>query len=149
MRLAVTFALGLIFGCGLYLSGMTDPLKVLAFLDIAGLWDPSLAFVMGGAILVALPIFQLATKRQAPVFGRTMSQPSSRKIDAALIVGSSIFGVGWGLSGVCPGPAVVNLAFFDAKALAFFAALIVGLTLERASRFLLTTTIPTATEQDG
>ena len=149
MRLAITFALGLVFSCGLYLSGMTDPQKVLGFLDVTGLWDPSLAFVMGGAILVALPAFRLAVKRQTSILGCAMSHPSTRKIDPALIVGSSIFGVGWGLSGVCPGPSVFNLGFFDAKALAFFAAMIVGLALERVLPFFASATSLAAIEQDG
>lgn len=149
MHLAITFALGLIFGCGLYLSGMTEPGKVLGFLDLAGLWDPSLAFVMGGAILIALPAFRLAAKRQTSLLGYALSPPSSRKIDAALIGGACIFGVGWGLSGICPGPAVIDLGFLDAKALVFFAAVIAGLALERALPFLLPATSPTVVEQDG
>ncbi|QGM97425.1 DUF6691 family protein [Methylocystis parvus] len=148
-RLAITFALGLIFGCGLYLSGMTDPQKVLGFLDVAGLWDPSLAFVMGGAILVALPAFRLAAKRRTSLLGYAISPPPSRKIDAALIVGSSVFGIGWGLSGVCPGPAVFNLGLLDGEATVFFAALIAGLALERLLPLFLLAASPAEVEQDG
>lgn len=149
MRLSISFALGVTFGSGLYLSGMASPQKVLGFLDVAGLWDPSLAFVMGGAILVALPAFRLAAKRRTSLLGCEISPLSSRKIDAALIAGSSIFGIGWGLSGVCPGPAVLNLGSLDAKALLFFAAMITGLALERLLPLLLPAATLLKFEQDS
>lgn len=149
MRLAITFALGLIFGCGLYLAGMTDPGKVLGFLDLAGLWDPSLAFVMGGAILIALPAFRLAAKRRQSYLGCAISRPSFRKIDPALLAGAGVFGVGWGLAGVCPGPAVFNLGFLDPKAIVFFAAMVAGFGVERILLFLSAPARPAAIVQDG
>ncbi len=101
---------GLIFGAGLIVGGMTQPSKVIGFLDIAGAWDPSLAFVMGGAIGVFLPLFRLIQKRRAPVYALRFTLPTRRDVDAPLLLGAALFGVGWGLVGYCPGPAFTTLA---------------------------------------
>jgi uncharacterized protein len=149
MRLVIIFSLGSTFGLGVYLAGMTEPGKVLAFLDIAGLWDPSLAFVMGGAIAVGLAAFRLASKREKSLLGYPVSRPSTLEVDRSLLAGAMIFGVGWGLSGVCPGPAIFNLGLFDSRALLFFLAMISGMALERALPLLLTLSNVPTVEQDG
>lgn len=131
MRLLLSFAIGLIFGLGLVVSGMTQPGKVQGFLDVTGLWDPSLAFVMGGAVAVGLIAFQWAARRKKSLLGSPMPPPVASGVDAPLLLGAAIFGVGWGLSGVCPGPAVVNLAFFDSRATIFFVAMLAGMAIER------------------
>lgn len=123
------FAVGLIFGIGLILSGMTDPGKVLGFLDLAGLWDPSLAFVMGGAILVGLMAFAVAKQRTRSFLGGALSLPKSTVIDRRLVMGSLTFGVGWGLAGFCPGPALVSLGAGQPKAVVFALAMLVGMGL--------------------
>jgi len=102
--------IGLLFGAGLAVSGMMNPAKVLGFLDIAGDWDPTLAFVMGGALIIALPATLLARRRKHPVLAETFDMPTKRSIDTPLIVGSALFGLGWGLVGFCPGPAFAALA---------------------------------------
>lgn len=123
------FLIGLLFGLGLILAGMTDPSKVLGFLDLAGAWDPSLAFVMGGAILVGLGAFALAKKRTRSFLGGAMHLPTSSQIDRRLVLGSVLFGVGWGVAGFCPGPAIVSLGAGNAKAAAFVLALLAGMAL--------------------
>lgn len=130
-RLFVSFAIGLLFGVGLYVSGMTSPSKVQGFLDIFGPWDPSLALVMGGAVAVSLVAFQFARRRGRTLLGDELQLPSASAIDAPLVVGSLIFGVGWGLSGICPGPGIVDVGFFDANALVFVVAMAVGMGLEK------------------
>jgi hypothetical protein len=131
-RNVFALAVGLIFGLGLCLSGMYQPAKVLGFLDLAGNWDPSLAFVMGGAIVVALPAFRLARRRSAAWVGGAIELPTRRAIDAPLVVGSGVFGIGWGLAGVCPAPGVVDLGFSSPSAALFVAAKAAGML---ASRF--------------
>jgi uncharacterized membrane protein YedE/YeeE len=123
------FGVGLLFGIGLILAGMTDPSKVLGFLDLAGLWDPSLAFVMGGAILVSLGAFTLAKKRTSSFLGGAMRLPTSRDIDKRLVTGSLLFGAGWGLAGFCPGPALVSLGTGNPKAVVFVVAMLAGMAL--------------------
>ena len=123
------FAVGLIFGIGLIVSGMTDPGKVLGFLDLFGAWDPSLAFVMGGAILLGVFGFALANKRTTTFLGGALHLPTSREIDRRLVVGSLAFGVGWGLAGFCPGPAIVSLGMGEPKAAVFVVAMIAGMLL--------------------
>ena len=118
---------GLVFGLGLILSGMANPAKVLAFLDLAGRWDPSLALVMAGAIVVALPAFAWAKRRKTSMLGTPLSLPTSTTIDARLVGGGLLFGVGWGLAGFCPGPALVALGMGEAKALLFVVALLAGM----------------------
>lgn len=121
------FLSGLIFGLGLLLSGMANPEKVLGFLDIAGLWDPSLAFVMGGAILVGLVAFAIARKRTLSFLGFDMKLPSGTDIDKRLVTGSLIFGIGWGIAGFCPGPGLVALGAGEIKAAVFVAAMVSGM----------------------
>ncbi|EJE54700.1 putative transporter component [Acidovorax sp. CF316] len=121
------FGIGLVFGLGLIISGMTDPGKVLGFLDLAGLWDPSLAFVMGGAIVVGVFAFALARKRSTSVLGGPMQLPTARHIDRRLVLGSLVFGVGWGIAGFCPGPAIVSLGAGEPKAMVFVLAMLAGM----------------------
>ncbi len=123
------FGVGLLFGLGLILAGMTDPSKVLGFLDLADLWDPSLAFVMGGAILVSLGAFTLAKKRTTSFLGGAMQLPTSRDIDKRLVTGSLLFGAGWGLAGFCPGPALVSVGTGNPKAVVFVLAMLAGMAL--------------------
>ena len=121
------FAVGLLFGIGLILSGMTDPGKVIGFLDLFGAWDPSLALVMGGAILVGVFAFALAKRRTTTFLGGALTLPGSRDIDRRLVVGGLLFGAGWGLAGFCPGPAIVSLASGQPKAAVFVAAMLAGM----------------------
>jgi len=123
------FLIGLLFGVGLIVGGMTDPGKVLAFLDLAGLWDPSLAFVMGGAILVGLVAFSIAKERTRSFLGEALHLPTARDIDKRLIIGSLLFGTGWGIAGFCPGPALVSMGAGQPKAIVFVVAMIVGMGL--------------------
>ena len=127
----IFFALfsGLIFGFGLILAGMANPAKVLAFLDLAGLWDPSLALVMGGAIAISLVPFALAKKRQHSLLGLSMHLPSATKLDRRLLLGSLTFGIGWGLVGICPGPALVLLGVGNIKGLVFVAFMLIGMAI--------------------
>ena len=131
----ITFAsllAGLIFGVGLIVSGMANPAKVLGFLDLAGRWDPSLAFVMGGAIAVGLVAFQLARRRTSSLLGEAMRLPTGKLIDRRLLTGSLLFGVGWGIAGFCPGPALLALGLGETKAVLFVAAMLVGMGLFEA-----------------
>ena len=121
------FLVGLLFGWGLLISAMTDPSKVLGFLDLAGAWDPSLAFVMGGAVLVGLVGFTVAKKRTSSFLGSAMHLPTSRHIDRRLVLGSLTFGAGWGLAGFCPGPGIVAMGAGESKAALFVVAMIVGM----------------------
>ena len=127
MTQVFAFAAGLIFGLGLIVAGMTNPAKIQGFLDIAGKWDPSLAFVMAGAIAVGVVAFALAGRRTSSALGLPMRLPSARAIDARLVVGSLLFGVGWGLAGFCPGPALVALGAGYAKAAVFVVAMLAGM----------------------
>ena len=123
------FAAGLIFGVGLLLAGMANPAKVLAFLDITGNWDPSLALVMGGAIPVSAIGFYLTRLRSDPLFGDSFQVPTNRKLDKRLVLGALGFGVGWGLAGFCPGPALVALGTGSLKAVLFVAAMLSGMVI--------------------
>ncbi len=123
------FLAGLLFGLGLILSGMADPGKVLGFLDLAGAWDPSLAFVMGGAILVGVVGYAVAGRRSNTLLGGTIELPKNREIDQRLIGGALLFGVGWGIAGFCPGPALVSLGSAQPKALVFVLAMAAGMLL--------------------
>lgn len=123
------FFVGLLFGVGLIVAGMTDPSKVLSFLDLAGTWDPSLAFVMGGGILVGLGAFSMAKKRTTNFLGGALHLPSSTDIDKRLIGGGLLFGAGWGLAGFCPGPAIVSLGAGQPKAAVFVVAMVAGMAL--------------------
>ncbi len=121
------FVVGLMFGVGLMASGMTDPGKVIGFLDLFGAWDPSLALVMGGAVVVGFFAFALAKKRTTTFLGGALRFPTSTQMDKPLVIGSLIFGAGWGLGGFCPGPALVSMADGEAKAMLFVAAMLVGM----------------------
>ena len=120
---------GLVFGRGLCISQMVNPVKVLGFLDIAGKWDPSLAFVMIGALLVATPGFFFVLKRHAPMFANNFPTLNESGIDSRLIIGGLIFGCGWGLVGLCPGPAIASIAYGLPSSLIFIAALVAGVSL--------------------
>jgi hypothetical protein len=138
MKTLFALAAGLVFGIGLVVSGMANPAKVLGFLDLAGQWDPSLAFVMGGAIAVALPAFALAKRRRTSLLGAPLQLPTSHAIDRRLVFGSLAFGIGWGLAGFCPGPALVALGMRRWEALWFVLAMLAGMgafeLLERRTR---------------
>lgn len=120
---------GLVFGLGLIVSGMANPAKVLGFLDLAGAWDPSLALVMVGAILVGFFAFLVAKKRTLSFIGAEMKLPTATSIDRRLVIGSTLFGVGWGVAGFCPGPGLVALGMGEPKALVFVGAMLVGMVL--------------------
>ncbi len=122
-----SFGCGLIFGLGLLISGMTEPDKVLGFLDLFGDWDATLAFVMAGAVAVAGTGFALARRQTTPLFAAKFAWPSRSDIDAPLVAGSALFGLGWGLTGVCPGPALVNLENLTAPIVVFVAAMVLGM----------------------
>ena len=121
------YAIGVLFGFGLIISGMSNPQKVLGFLDLAGPWDPSLVFVMVGAILVGIGGFYVARNRSEAFFGGAFHIPKRQDISRALVIGSFIFGVGWGIAGICPGPAIVVLGTGHLKAFAFFVAMLIGI----------------------
>ena len=127
MLILASFACGLIFGAGLLISGMTDPDKVLGFLDIFGAWDATLAFVMAGAVAVSAAGFALARRRGAPLLASSFQWPTRRDIDGPLVVGAVLFGVGWGLVGICPGPALVNLAGLSLPVIVFVGAMVIGM----------------------
>ena len=129
MNLLVSFLAGSIFGIGLIVAGMANPAKVLGFLDLAGNWDPSLALVMAGAIAMALTWFTLAKRRARSLLGLPMRLPAEIRPDRRLILGSLLFGIGWGLAGICPGPALVLVGADSAKGWAFAAAMLAGMAL--------------------
>ena len=138
MNTVFSFLVGLVFGSGLIVSGMTNPAKVIGFLDLAGAWDPSLALVMGGAIAVGLLAFTLAKKRSVSLLGLPMQLPRATQIDKRLVLGSLTFGVGWGLAGICPGPALVLLSAGVGESVSFVVAMLAGMAifeiLERKQR---------------
>ena len=123
------FLVGLLFGLGLILSGMTDPGKVLGFLDISGMWDPSLALVMAGAIAVGFFAFAIAKKRTVNFLGGALHLPKSNQIDKPLVIGATLFGAGWGLAGFCPGPGLVSLASGQIKGAMFVGFMVLGMQL--------------------
>ena len=129
MALIASFLAGLVFGLGLIVSGMANPAKVLGFLDLTGTWDPSLAFVMVGAISVGILAFAIARRRTASFLGLHMKVPGERPIDRRLVGGSVVFGIGWGIAGICPGPALVLLGVGQDKALVFVGTMLVGMGL--------------------
>ncbi len=126
-HLISAFIVGLVFGIGLLVSGMANPAKVLGFLDLAGHWDPSLALVMAGAIAVGVVAFRFAGKRERSILGEPMRLPTRQDVDKRLVLGGLGFGVGWGLVGFCPGPALVAVGALEAKALVFVAAMLAGM----------------------
>ncbi|MDH4984775.1 YeeE/YedE family protein [Aminobacter anthyllidis] len=131
MSFVVNLALGLLFGIGLVISGMSDPAKVLNFLDLFGSWDPSLAFVMGGAVITAFVGYRLVFKRQKPLAANSFQLPAKKEIDRPILVGSAIFGIGWGLGGFCPGPALTATMLGSAGTYAFLPMMFVGMWLAR------------------
>ena len=130
-RLITALIIGAVFGIGLAIAGMLNPSKVVGFLDIFGDWDPSLALVMGGGVLVNAIGHRFAMKRKAPIQCATFSMPTSTKFDKPLVIGSLIFGIGWGLAGLCPGPVVASLLLNGQAILPFFGLMIVGLLVGR------------------
>ena len=129
LRILAALGCGTIFGLGLAISGMMNPAKIIGFLDVAGSWDPTLAFVMGGALLVAVPAYRLILGRRRPVLEDRFSLPANTRLDAPLVLGSALFGVGWGLVGFCPGPAVAAVVTGLPAVLGFLAAMLAGMTL--------------------
>ena len=127
MTVLASLLAGLVFGLGLIVSGMADPAKVLGFLDLAGAWDPSLALVMAGAIAVGGLGFAVAKRRTVSFLGAAMKLPTSRDIDRRLLIGSVLFGIGWGVAGFCPGPGLVALGMGEVKALVFVVAMLLGM----------------------
>jgi len=127
MTVFTSFLAGLAFGLGLIVSGMANPAKVLGFLDLGGRWDPSLAFVMGAAIAVGAVAFAVARRRTRSFLGAAMRLPASRTIDRRLVLGSVLFGIGWGVAGFCPGPGLVAAGMGEVKALVFVAAMLAGM----------------------
>lgn len=138
MQILAALAAGLVFGLGLIVSGMANPAKVLGFLDLAGNWDPSLAFVMAGAIAVGAAAFAIARRRAVSLLGLDMKLPTADRIDRRLLGGSALFGIGWGVAGFCPGPGLVALGMGEAKAAVFVVAMLAGMAvfelLERRTR---------------
>lgn len=126
-QLVASLVSGLLFGAGLVIAGMTQPTKVIGFLDVTGGWDPSLALVMVGAIGVHAIVYRVATKRSSPLFADKFALPTRRDLDAKLLLGAAIFGAGWGIGGFCPGPALTSLAGFGLDAAVFVAAMVVGM----------------------
>ncbi len=131
MRFVLIYYIGVIFGTGIVLSGMANPAKVINFFDIAGSWDPSLAFVMGGAVVVAFLGYRWVLKQPAPMFDPHFQVPTSRTIDARLVGGSAVFGIGWGIAGFCPGGALPALGTGNTDVLIFTAALVAGIFAAR------------------
>lgn len=131
MRAVTSLLAGLVFGLGLIFGGMTNPAKVQNFLDIAGYWDPSLAFVMGGAIVVTLPAFAYLKRQKHPLFAANFSWPTRTDLDPRLITGSALFGLGWGLGGFCPGPALTALPSGSSGGVVFVIAMIIGVWLAK------------------
>lgn len=129
LQLASALAAGLLFAGGLCLSGMTNPAKILGFLDLFGRWDPTLVFVMMGAVVTHAVLYRLVTRRAAPLFAERFAIPTKKAVDAPLVLGSALFGVGWGLAGYCPGPAVTSLATGRGSALIFVGGMLIGLAL--------------------
>lgn len=142
LRVGSALVIGLVFGSGIALSGMANPAKVLNFFDFAGTWDPSLAFVMGGALLVTAIGYALVLRRDTPVFGPLFHLPTRRDIDMPLIAGSAIFGVGWGITGFCPGGAIPALGLGHGDAWLFVASMTGGIALARLARHTLVSRTP-------
>jgi uncharacterized membrane protein YedE/YeeE len=135
MQLMTALLIGAVFGAGLTISQMVNPAKVQSFLDVGGNWDPSLALVMGGALLVTLPAFAWLRKRAKPVLDTGFSWPARGDVDGRLVLGATLFGLGWGLAGFCPGPALASASFGGLETILFVAAMIVGtLTIRLTDR---------------
>ena len=135
MQIFISMLAGLIFGIGLIVSGMTDPSKVIGFLDITGVWNPSLAFVMMGGLVIAALAFRFASTRAESFFGGAFRLPSATQIDWRLVLGSLMFGVGWGLAGYCPGPALASIATGGSKPVVFSLAMLAGMAIFEVLEF--------------
>ena len=133
MSKIVSLICGIIFGIGLTISQMIDPAKVLGFLNIFGDWDPSLAFVMIGALIISSPFFHLFKNNKKPIFADSFSYSNNKELNKKLIIGSSLFGAGWGLAGLCPGPAIASLALFNTNSIIFVITMFVGFYLVKLS----------------
>lgn len=131
MRSLIGLVAGLLFGTGLAVSGMLNPMRILSFLDLAGHWDPSLAFVLGGAVAVSAVGWRLSRRRARPALAKRFDTPFATRIDARLLVGSTLFGIGWGLVGLCPGPGIAGLTLGHPKNLLFAFAMLAGMALYR------------------
>jgi uncharacterized protein len=131
MWLVTSLLCGLLFGAGLVISGMSDPAKVLNFLDLAGTWDPSLIFVMGGAVITSFVGFRVLATRPRPLLGSAFHWPTHREIDMPLVAGAALFGLGWGLSGFCPGPAITAIPLLATGTIVFIPTMLVGMGLAR------------------
>ena len=130
MKIALIALLaGLLFGAGLALGGMTNPAKVVGFLDVSGRWDPSLAFVMGSALLVTFPVFAWVRRARRPLLAERFQLPTKRDLDPQLLAGAALFGIGWGIAGLCPGPAIANLAAGSPEVLLFVVTMVAGMWL--------------------
>tara|TARA_R110000787_G_scaffold110023_5_gene218662 strand:+ start:620 stop:1066 length:447 start_codon:yes stop_codon:yes gene_type:complete len=131
MRNLLTLLVGMLFGTGIAMSGMANPAKVINFFDVAGTWDPSLAFVMGGAVIVTFIGYRMVLRRPRPIYEPAFDIPKNRQLDARLLVGAGIFGVGWGITGFCPGGALPVLGTLDTRVIIFVAALVAGMLITR------------------
>jgi uncharacterized membrane protein YedE/YeeE len=136
MHLILVYLIGVVFGTGIVISGMANPAKVINFFDVAGSWDPSLAFVMGGALIVAAIGYRLVLGRGRPLFEGKFNLPTARNLDARLIGGSAVFGIGWGIAGFCPGGALPALGTGRVEVIAFTAAMLAGIFAARALQSL-------------
>ncbi|MEO3385003.1 DUF6691 family protein [Mesorhizobium sp. CAU 1741] len=136
-RILSALVIGLVFGAGIAVSGMINPAKVLNFFDLAGTWDPSLAFVMGGALIVTAIGYRFVLKNPAPIFDRRFHLPTSRAIDLPLLAGSATFGIGWGITGFCPGGSIPALGLGHGEAWLFVASMVAGIALARLSRQII------------
>ncbi len=134
MGILAAFAIGLLFGLGIVVSGMVNPAKVLNFFDLAGTWDPSLAFVMGGALAVTFLGYRLVLKRDGPLLGSAFHLPTARAVDRPLVAGAAVFGIGWGIAGFCPGGAIPALGTGRSEVLVFVASLLAGIVIARFAR---------------
>ncbi|MBN9504757.1 MAG: YeeE/YedE family protein [Altererythrobacter sp.] len=132
-KLLPPVASGFLFGMGLTVSGMTDPQRVRGFLDLFGNWDPTLAFVMGGAVLVMAAAWRIQARMTKPVFGEKFALPDRTDLDPRLIAGAALFGIGWGIAGLCPGPAVASLVLSPVHAIPFVAAMLAGMLLQKVT----------------
>ncbi|MDR5899566.1 YeeE/YedE family protein [Halomonas vilamensis] len=126
MKMVMGYIAGLLFGLGLAVSGMTDPARVIGFLDISGAWDPTLMFVLGGAVVTSFIGYRLVFKRAGPLFGERFQLPTKQDVDAKLLGGAALFGIGWGLSGYCPGPAIASVGGLTIPLAAMLIAMVVG-----------------------
>lgn len=132
-KLLPPVASGFLFGMGLTVSGMTDPQRVRGFLDLFGNWDPTLAFVMGGAVLVMAAAWRIQARMTKPLFGEKFALPDRTDLDPRLIAGAALFGIGWGIAGLCPGPAVASLVLSPVHAIPFVAAMLAGMLLQKVT----------------